>query len=157
MSKFFDDNAKKIIIENSLKSKSYFSFNKFILPRIENDIENLWSKYEKYAPKKFKEKALKSKETFYQRWWEMYLGCKMLDFGYDILNYNKRDKGPDLKIIVGNETYWIENVAPEMGKNSNRLPKMEFGVNRLPREEFLLRLNNSIENKIKKYNDYRKP
>ena len=156
MSDFFDSKVEEMLkYNNSLDNGKYTRFYEVVLPRIKDHVEELWSKYENYSPKGFKENACKSKETFYQRWWEMYFGFKLLDWGFTkINNGNKKDKGPDFKITVNNKKYWIETVAPEIGTNENKLPIIQDGVHDLPREEFILRLLNSMDNKIKKFKKY---
>lgn len=152
---FFDTKIKEIINENAQSNIKYSEFNKYIIPRVKNSIESMWKIYGKYAPKNFKKKMLESKECFYQRWWEMYLGTKLLEYGFNI-ETNSKDIGPDFKIVVNNEIYWIEAVAPENGNSEiNSLEEMQINsVAPLPKNEFLLRLGNAISNKIEKYEKY---
>lgn len=144
-----------MIEEKSKADKDYDNLNKYIISRTKGDIEKMWKTYNEYAPKRFKENMLLNKECFYQRWWEMYLGTKLLEYGLNI-NTSISDIGPDFKVCIGDETYWIEAVAPELGEENSkdRLPEMEMGVHSLPREKFLLRISNAIDNKINKFKKY---
>lgn len=155
--KFFDEYIENIIKEKAKENKKYENFSKYIISRTKDHIEEMWKIYNKYAPKRFKEKMIFSKECFYQRWWEMYLGTKLLEYGLDI-STNIGDKGPDFKVSINGEVYWIEAVAPELGQENSKdkLPEMENGVYSLPREKFLLRISNAIDNKIKKFDRYLK-
>lgn len=152
---FFDECIENMIIEKAKGNKNYENLNKYIISRTKDDIEKMWKVYNKYAPKGFKENMLLSKECFYQRWWEMYLGTKLLEYGLNI-STNIEDEGPDFKVCIEDEVYWIEAVAPELGKedSKDKLPEMEMGVHSLPREKFLLRISNSIDNKINKFERY---
>lgn len=153
--KFFDESIENMIIENVKNDKNYDNLNKYVISRTKDDIEKMWEIYNKYAPKGFKENMLLSKECFYQRWWEMYLGTKLLEYGFNIIT-NSRDEGPDFKVCIDDEIYWIEAVAPELGEeeSKDKLPEMEMGVHSLPREKFLLRISNAIDNKINKFEKY---
>lgn len=151
---FFDDKVKKIIGQRAKTDKPYSRFYKNIISRVKNEIEKMWDVYYLYAPRNFKSNMLQSKECFYQRWWEMYLGTKLLEHNFNI-STNIKDIGPDFKIIINGEIYWIEAVAPECGENKvDSLEVMKLGVHSLPRREFLLRLSNAINNKIEKFKDY---
>lgn len=156
MSNYFDDEVEKKLKENNrLENGKYIEFYEIDLPRMRDHVEELWSRYEKYAPKGFKKNTCRNKESFYQRWWEMYLGCKLLDWGYDDIRINsKEDKGPDFRININNKTYWLEAVAPGLGENENKLPMMQEGVHNLPENEYILRLKNSMDNKIKQFEKY---
>jgi hypothetical protein len=67
-----------------------------------------------------------SDAKFYQRFWEMYFGCVLLEQG---LSLKKPPKdGPDICIQHGAQRIWIEAVAPERGEtgNPNSVLEMEY-------------------------------
>ncbi len=76
----------------------------------------------------------------------MYLGCTLLDCGFDIASPG--NEGPDLCSHVGNKRVWFEATAPSAGTGSDQVPKPIPGnVVAKPEEQILLRLTSAIEAK----------
>ena len=117
-----------------------------------NQINIFWQRYQKIAPKDFKHK-LQQKDSFHQRWWEMFLAVGLLNLNIN-LETNKNDFGPDFSFIYKNKKYYIEAIAPKTGITSQKVPELKEGVFDLPENEFLLRLTAAISEKQKKFKKY---
>jgi len=90
-------------------------------------LEGLWQLYEPYnADPHFQREMQESSEKFYQRVWEMCLGCVLLEQGFPLKRASSR--GPDICIPYGEQTIWIEAVAPTRGEkgNPNSVPEMAY-------------------------------
>lgn len=132
-----------------LRDDSWYADNK-------KHIECLWKEFESLAPKTFLREA---QIYFHQRWWEMYLTVGMLHLsgssGFKV-ETSKHDKGPDIRIILSDETrIGIEAVAPNPGSGNDRVPEHELdGVFDVPHDECLLRLAQGINEKKMKFQEY---
>jgi hypothetical protein len=87
--------------------------------RIERELramlEGMWARYEPYADLDFPEGFARDLDA---RFWEMYLGCALLDEGHALLPVaaRQRDGGqPDLCVLDGERRIWIEAIAPDDG------------------------------------------
>ena len=90
-------------------------------------LERLWRTYQCYnADPHFQKEMQKSEATFYQRFWEMYLGCVLLKQGLPLKKSSS--KGPDICIQHGENKVWVEAVAPTRGEtgNPNSVLEMEY-------------------------------
>lgn len=88
-------------------------------------LEQLWKIWNSFADKQFKVECQKSKETFNQRFWEMYLaGC--IDHKAKILACQSH--GPDICFSLNDEKIWIEAIAPNPGapNNINSVPEQTY-------------------------------
>ncbi len=111
--------------------------------------EKLWKIYRNYADKHFLKEV---KTNFHQRSWEMYLSNLFIENGFEI---SSKDKGPDIKIDLGDRNLWIECVASKKGEKSDKVPDMMYEVVQdVPADKMLLRITNSIDKKFKKYQKY---
>ena len=105
--------------------------------------EQLWPRFAPYADSNFLREA---KDNFNERFWEMYLGCTLLDCGYDI--GTPGDEGPDLYADVGKNRVWFEATAPSAGTGGDQVPEPELGkATRVPDDQILLRLTGAIDAK----------
>lgn len=112
-------------------------------------IECLWLRYELYADKHFLDDA---KRQFHQRTWELYVGCVLLQQGFDINKVS--NAGPEFFIEIGGEKIWIEAIAPEAGQGADSVPPLLFGakiVQPTPEEQILLRFTHALSTKLEKY------
>ena len=78
-------------------------------------IESMWEAYEPYADPDFPQGFARDVDG---RFWEMYLGCTLLDADRALLPAvdRNRDGGqPDLCVLEDGRRIWIEAVAPEEG------------------------------------------
>ena len=105
--------------------------------------EQLWPHFSHYADSNFLREA---KDNFTERFWEMYLGCTLLDCGFDI--GTPGDEGPDLYADVTNKRVWFEATAPSAGTGDDQVPEPIPGrVVAVPENQILLRLTGAIDAK----------
>ena len=105
--------------------------------------EHLWPLYAPYADSQFLREA---KDNFTERFWEMYLGCSLLDRGFRI--DTPGDEGPDLFARIKRQRFWFEATAPSGGTGADRVPEpIEGKLGAVPEGQILLRLTAAIEAK----------
>lgn len=78
-------------------------------------IESMWSTYESYADPDFRQGFARDVDG---RFWEMYLGCTLLEAGRRLLPAaeRQRDGGqPDLCVLEDGRRIWIEAITPDEG------------------------------------------
>lgn len=78
-------------------------------------IEQMWRRYEPYADPDFRDGFARDVDG---RFWEMYLGCTLLEAGRALLPVAERlrDGGqPDLCVLTDEGRIWIEAITPEDG------------------------------------------
>lgn len=110
-------------------------------------IEQLWETYEPFADSHFKMEITKH---FKDRFWEMYLGCSLINKGFKI---DSSDSGPDIQTLVKDKKVWIEAVTPSNGTGPDKVP--EFPHNgTFPEIELILRYSSVIWDKYKVLNRY---
>lgn len=119
------------------------------IPDRKQRFEELYKIYEPYADRHF---LTEVKKNFHQRTWEMYLACALIANGVRISSSNK---GPDIKISQGNQTIWIECIAPASGSGPDRVPDVQTeGLHSVPEDEMVLRLSAALKEKFTKYQEY---
>ena len=77
--------------------------------------EAMWRRYEPYADPDFADQFAQDPEA---RFWEMYLGCALLDAGKTLVpTADRPDAGgrPDICVVDGERRIWIEAIAPGVG------------------------------------------
>ena len=123
---------------------------------IRKHCEELWFRYAPYADRHFISQFTLKMEP---RYWEMYLGCILLDHGYEI---HSLDHGPDFSFIHEDRNYWIEAVCPDPGDESNpdRVPPIISiseggGVYDVPVNKILLRLTSALRDKMLVFSQYK--
>lgn len=116
-------------------------------------IEQLWQKYAPYAEPGFLDKA---KNDLHASTWEMYLGCILLDYDFNLKKKTK-EEGPDIQLLVKDRSIWIEAVAPTSGTGEDAVPdaKGNFIVRDVPDEKIILRLTGAIKVKYEQYKNYK--
>ena len=75
----------------------------------------MWASYEPYADPDFREGFARDLDA---RFWEMYLGKRLIDAGKTLLPTAERQRTggqPDICVIDGSRRIWIEAIAPEVG------------------------------------------
>jgi type I restriction enzyme S subunit len=113
-------------------------------------LEELWRQYEPYADKDFPEKI---KKEFHQRAWEMYLACTLLNRGFSL--QERKNRGPDICLLIGDRIIWIEAVTPSVGKGKDKVPEIRYGIaQEVPEAQILLRLTSALRSKAEKYKEY---
>lgn len=78
-------------------------------------LQAMWTRYEPYAESDFRHGFARDVDG---RFWEMYLGCTLLDAGHTLLPVvdRQREGGqPDLCVIENGRRIWIEAITPDEG------------------------------------------
>jgi hypothetical protein len=78
-------------------------------------IEAMWATYEPYADPDFPQGFARDVDG---RFWEMYLGCTLLEAGRTLLPVVERQRQggqPDLCVLEEGRRIWIEAIAPDEG------------------------------------------
>lgn len=78
-------------------------------------LQEMWSRYEPYADSDFRHGFARDVDG---RFWEMYLGCSLLEAGRTLLPVaeRQRDGGqPDLCVLEAGRRIWIEAITPDEG------------------------------------------
>lgn len=145
----------------------YLNINKAEHPieaQIKESLEALWLKYEPYADADFTRQFSLQPDA---RFWEMYLTTELLNQGRSVCPRAERpaatrDVGPDIRIQEGEQTIWIEAIAPKKGdlQNLDRVPELvpigEDGIAMLaPRRQVELRITGALCQKLNAFNKYR--
>jgi len=122
---------------------------------IHQNIAELWKKFKPHADTRFVEEFRRNPD---QRYWEMYLGCCLLDKGFSL---NTGPKGPDFRLEVGGKKIWIEAVTPTVGQENSpdRIPELILlseggGAQRNPRDKIILRFRAGLAEKENKFRGY---
>lgn len=79
-------------------------------------LQQMWIRYEPYADPDFRHGFARDVDA---RFWEMYLGCTLLDAGHTLLPVSdrRREGGqPDLCVLENERRTWIEAIAPGLGE-----------------------------------------
>ena len=109
--------------------------------------ELLWPHFAPYADPQFLREA---KDNFTERFWEMYLGCTLMDCGYEI--GTPANGGPDLYAHVRKSRVWFEATAPSAGTGSDQVPEPTVGkAVSVPEDQILLRLTGAIRAKLQHF------
>jgi hypothetical protein len=75
----------------------------------------MWATYQPYADPDFPQGFARDVDG---RFWEMYLGCTLLESGRTLLPVIEGQRAggqPDLCVIEGRRRIWIEAIAPDEG------------------------------------------
>lgn len=107
-------------------------------------IEALQTRFLPYADANF---ISEIRLEFASRFWEMYLGCALLDHGHCLVPRQKRRAaGPDLCINDGGRQIWVEAVAPQRGDGPDSVPE-EGEAGWVPESQIVLRYRAAVEEK----------
>lgn len=124
---------------------------------IRQHVEKLWHKFKPYADSHFIDEFRRNPD---QRYWEMYLGCCLLDKGF---NLTPQKKGPDFNFDVDGKRVWIEAVTATVGQEGSpdRVPDLVLvseggGAQEVPRNKIILRYRAALDEKEKKFKSYMK-
>lgn len=124
-------------------------------------LEKLWSRFEPYGDKQFVKEFGRHVE---ERFWEMYLGVRLLEGRKALRKKDKlpkagRDEGPDFCIQKGRRRIWIEVIAPSPGDETNldKVPDLfASGAENDNRRKIELRIASALKTKTDKFGLYRK-
>ncbi|MCP1848201.1 MULTISPECIES: hypothetical protein [unclassified Bradyrhizobium] len=78
-------------------------------------LQEMWGRYEPYADPDFRQGFARDVDG---RFWEMYLGCTLLDAGRTLLPVVERQREggqPDLCVLDDGRRIWIEAITPDEG------------------------------------------
>ncbi len=78
-------------------------------------LQEMWARYEPYADPDFRQGFARDVDGCF---WEMYLGCTLLEAGRTLLPVidRQRDGGqPDLCVLEDGRRIWIEAITPDEG------------------------------------------
>lgn len=124
--------------------------------KIRTHIAKLWAQFKPYADPHFIQEFRRNPD---QRYWEMYLGCCLLNKGVRLIATN--GIGPDFCINTGKNKIWIEAITPTAGSDDNpdRVPEMITlseggGAQEVPRDKIILRFRSALAEKENKFRSY---
>jgi hypothetical protein len=111
MNKLFDVDGPNLDrgFENLKAAESRFE------QQLHDRIEAMWATYEPYADPDFPQGFARDVDG---RFWEMYLGCTLLEAGRTLLPVVDRQRQggqPDLCVLDEGRRIWIEAIAPDEG------------------------------------------
>lgn len=78
-------------------------------------LQEMWARYEPYADPDFRQGFARDVDG---RFWEMYLGCTLLEAGRRLLPVTDRQREggqPDLCVLEEDRRIWIEAITPDEG------------------------------------------
>ena len=114
--------------------------------------ETLWERFSPYADPDFKSEIARQ---FRPRFWEMYLGCALLEMGIKLVEQGS-SKGPDFHFRLNDKSFWIEATSPGAGDGPDKVPGYSDQAMDVPEEKIILRLTSSICKKVQAYQRYKK-
>ncbi|EJN03518.1 hypothetical protein [Phyllobacterium sp. YR531] len=123
-------------------------------------IERMWERYEPYADPDFRHGFARDVDG---RFWEMYLGCTLLDAGRSLLPASERLREggqPDLCVLTDEGRIWIEAIAPDEGDPGpdqvvRPVPMNEGGgLSAAPIRQAQLRTTSAFWTKFQRVQDY---
>jgi|GEM_PF-430734 len=140
-----------------------------ILPierQIRQNLENLWCRFEPYADTQFRTEFARQPS---ERFWEMHLGCWLLDQGKQIVARSELTRAaqgnrPDFCVVEDGRRIWIEAICPNRGSDDNPDQIPDFMANAKPGEvqvfaapnrEIDLRLTSALLEKSRRYQRYK--
>jgi len=112
-------------------------------------VESLWQMYRPYADTNFRSDA---RHHFNEQFWEMYLGCTLLEHGFRISSGGSI--GPEFYSTIQHQRCWFEAIAPSAGCGPDAVPDVRYGApvaTQVPADEIILRLRHGIHEKHQKY------
>jgi hypothetical protein len=127
--------------------------------QIREGLETLWKRFEPYADKEFIKEFGRHPE---ERFWEMYLGVRLLEGRKALRKRNQlpkkeRDEGPDFCIQKGRRKIWVEVIAPSPGDENNldKVPDLfASGADKEARRKIELRIASALKTKADKFARY---
>jgi type I restriction enzyme S subunit len=110
-------------------------------------VESLWPNYRPFADPHFREDAM---HHFLQRFWEMYLGCTLLDRGFKIERVG--NEGPEFYFLCGERRIWVEAIAPGPGDGPDRVDEPKPGeAFTVSDEKIVMRYTHALLEKHRRY------
>lgn len=130
-------------------------------PRFEEErifFDSLWNRYKPYADLHFQNEISRQ---FHARFWEMYLGCALMDQGHTIIQQSGTEH-PDVCLSWNGSRIGVEATAPGPGHGDDAVPRLpkaerlpglpfsEVTCFRPPDEKVILRYTSAIFTKYDK-------
>jgi hypothetical protein len=128
---------------------------------IKAELEAMWVRFEPYADADFAAAFARDPDP---RFWEMYLGCALLDAGKRLQPRANRPEGqgnPDFCVIDGDRRIWIEAIAPDVGDpGEDQVPDLVMaedggGAQVQPLRQIHLRITSALWTKKRALEQYR--
>ena len=115
-------------------------------------VEDLWTAFRPFADPNF---TTDIAHQFHPRFWEMYLGCAMIDLGFSLIP-RPTLAGPDLGVQLSGSRLWIEAAAPGHGQGPDAVPDLvEHDMfEPLPEAQVILRFTAAVLEKARKFEQY---
>ena len=105
--------------------------------------QQLWQKYRHLADTHFLSDA---RNHFNERFWEMYLGCTLIDKGFDVRRVG--NVGPEFYVNLEGRRVWVEAVAPGPGTGADHVTVPERGeMGTVPSDKIVLRYTSALRDK----------
>lgn len=122
-------------------------------------IDRMWEAYEPYADATFRQGFARDPNA---RFWEMYLGCRLLEAGKRLMptaDRPRRGGQPDICVLDEDRRIWIEAIAPEPGEGVDGvrgpLPLNHGGgFSAMPTRQAQLRTTGALWQKTKAFERY---
>jgi hypothetical protein len=113
-------------------------------------VDTLWATFAPYADSHFESEF---RHCTYERYWEMYLTCTLIERGFEV---DCPKPGPDVRIHTPDGSVWIEAVTPAPGQEGSRDKVPEFSESEFayPEKQIILRYRTAIEFKHGQYLKY---
>ncbi|MFZ1991964.1 MAG: hypothetical protein WAW96_19590 [Alphaproteobacteria bacterium] len=128
--------------------------------QLRDALSALWACYEPYADPDFREGFAHDPEG---RFWEMYVGYKLLRDGKKLMPTAERVRGggqPDICVLEGDRRIWIEAIAPACGDGEDDGVRGPIPINEgggfaaAPVRQAQLRTTGALRKKEQKLTDY---
>lgn len=116
------------------------------LADVRSDLRSLWARFRAHAGPRFLERL---GQQFQQQYWEMRLGCVLLDLGFRLAPPQPRGPDFDASTPDGVRVY-IEAVTAGPGQGPDAVPEPTFGspvAEKYPTDQVLLRIRTAIDEK----------
>jgi len=109
-------------------------------------IDAMWTRFSPYADKNFQVEVT---NDLISKYWEMFVGCAMLDAGFALENTGA---GPDLRVYKQDVLYaYIEAVAPSGGTGPDRVDDIKGSSFWVPHDKISMRLGSVLLEKSRKH------
>ena len=115
--------------------------------------QDMWQTFSPWADPDF---PLQFSHNVHPRFWEMYLGIRLLERRFHLVQKKSTSFGPDFQILLDGNKLWVEATAPEVGQGKDVVPSIYEldGSKPVPEDKIILRFTNAISEKIKKREEY---
>lgn len=112
-------------------------------------LEGMWTAFSPHADPNFRQEFA---NQMHRRFWEMYLGCTLLELGYPL---KSEPAGPDFFVCSTTPEIAIEATAPGPGSGPDQVTLPPPGQGRyVSLEPTLVRLRSGIEEKHRRYHEH---